>query len=85
MKPIKVYTKEYCPFCTRAKALLTARKLSFEEINIEGDNEFAQKLFAKTGFRTVPQIFIGEECVGGYTELAALDQEGKLLPLVSSD
>ncbi|PIR23813.1 MAG: glutaredoxin 3 [Deltaproteobacteria bacterium CG11_big_fil_rev_8_21_14_0_20_45_16] len=85
MKAIKVYTKDYCPYCTRAKALLSARNLSFEEINIEGDEAFTQKLFSQTGFRTVPQIFIGEDCVGGYTELASLDQEGKLLPMVSGD
>lgn len=78
MKPIKVYSKDYCPFCVRAKRLLETHGLEFEEINLENDSQSAEQLFARTGFRTVPQIFIGEECIGGYDELAALVQAGEL-------
>lgn len=78
MKAVKIYVKEWCPFCVRAKALLTHKNISFEEISIEGNQELTEKLFSETGFRTVPQIFIGEECVGGYSELAALEQAGEL-------
>lgn len=78
MKPVKVYVKDWCPFCTRAKKLLEQKGVAFEEISIEGKTEMAQQLFAQTGFRTVPQVFIGDECVGGFTELAQLEQQGEL-------
>lgn len=78
MKPVKLYVKDWCPFCVRAKALLNSKSVPFEEISIEGNAEMAEDLFNKTGFRTVPQIFIGEECIGGYTELAGLEQDGQL-------
>lgn len=76
---IRVYSKTLCPFCDRAKALLKSLSLDFEEINLDhqepGD---ALRLFEKTGFRTVPQIFIGEECIGGFDDLQALYQSGEL-------
>lgn len=78
MKKVKIYTKDYCPYCSHAKNFLTQKGISFEEINIEGDQEFAEKLFAKTGFRTVPQIFIGDECIGGYTDMIELENSGQL-------
>lgn len=78
MKPVKIYTKTYCPYCVKAKNLLEKKKITFEEINIESDADFAQKLFAKTGFRTVPQIFIGEQCIGGCDDMYALEAEGSL-------
>ncbi|MDB5037820.1 MAG: glutaredoxin 3 [Bacteriovoracaceae bacterium] len=83
MKPVKVYTKTYCPYCDRAKELLKKKNVSFEETNIENDPEGAQKLFAKTGFKTVPQIFIGEECIGGCDDLYALEKAGKLDALLA--
>jgi GrxC family glutaredoxin len=85
LKPVKLYTKTYCPYCDRAKALLTAREIPYTEENIEGKPEEAKALFAKTGFRTVPQIFIGEECIGGFTELAALDASQKLIEKLKAD
>lgn len=78
MKPVKVYTKSYCPYCVKAKTLLQQKGVAFEEIDIESDPEFAQKLFAQTGFRTVPQIFIGSDCIGGCDDLYALNHQGKL-------
>ena len=78
MKSVKIYVKDYCPYCTRAKALLNSKNIPFETVDIEKDQNFAEKLFAQTGFRTVPQIFIGDECIGGYTQLAELDQNGEL-------
>ena len=78
MKAVKIYTKSYCPYCTRAKALLNEKKIPFVEVDIEGDADGAEKLFAQTGFRTVPQIFIGEECIGGFDALSALERNGEL-------
>ena len=78
MKPVKIFTTPYCPFCVRAKRLLDRKQVPYEEVDVAGDDAARERLTAKTGMRTVPQIFIGEECVGGADELHALEAEGKL-------
>jgi len=78
MKAVKIYTKASCPYCDRAKALLNARGIAFTEETLEDRPDAAKELFEQTGFRTVPQIFIGDECIGGFQELAQLDAEQKL-------
>ncbi|MDO8644154.1 MAG: glutaredoxin 3 [bacterium] len=77
MKPVKIYTTNYCPFCQRAKAFLTEKKVPFEEVRVDADEDF-DALVEKTGWKTVPQIFIGEEMIGGFDALAALEQSGEL-------
>jgi len=83
MKEVKLYTKNSCGFCVAAKNLLTQKNIPFEEINLEDDPDGADHLFEKTGFRTVPQIFLGDECIGGFRELLALDQSGELTKKIS--
>ena len=78
MKPVKIYLTVWCPYCQRAKALLDLREVAYEEIDVDGDRETRSWLQKATGQRTVPQIFIGDESIGGYTELAALDRSGQL-------
>jgi glutaredoxin 3 len=78
MPKILIYTKSYCPYCDRAKALLQRKGASYEEISVEGDEKLYSELKQKTGLMTVPQIFINDELIGGYTDLAALDQKGLL-------
>ncbi|MEL6189828.1 MAG: glutaredoxin 3 [Myxococcota bacterium] len=78
MQPVKIYLTAWCPYCQRAKALLELREISYEEIDVDGDHATRKWLLQSTGQRTVPQIFIGEESIGGYTELAALDRSGAL-------
>ncbi len=79
MKEIKIYTTNYCPYCVKAKSLLKSKNLSFQEIDISDNQEERIALVEKSGGRkTVPQIFIGEAHIGGYDDLAALDQAGKL-------
>lgn len=77
MKVIQVYSTSYCPFCDAAKALLQARNMPFEEIDVT-DSEKKIALKQRTGMMTVPQIFIDGELIGGYQELVALDQAGQL-------
>jgi glutaredoxin 3 len=84
MPKIVIYTKNYCPYCDRAKNLLTAKHAVYEEINVEEKPGFYEELKKKTGMMTVPQIFIGEKLIGGYTDLAALDKEGGLDPLLQA-
>ena len=74
---VTVYSKDYCPYCDRAKALLKSKGVAFEAIEMEDPREFA-KLREKTGMMTVPQIFIGEKLIGGFSEMADLDRNGEL-------
>ena len=73
-----MYTTAWCGYCDRAKALLRARGLDFEEIALDGDPAFRAKLLEMTGHWTVPQIFIDDRPIGGYTELWELDRSGRL-------
>ncbi len=74
---IQVYSTPYCPYCDAAKRLLNKKGLNFEEIDVS-DPEKKQALKEKTGWRTVPQIFIEGKMIGGYQELLELDQKGLL-------
>ena len=78
MVPVKVYTWSNCPFCVRAKNLLKQKGVPFEEIDLDGKDDELNALRARTNFKTVPQIFVGETFVGGFTDLAALDGSGEL-------
>ena len=78
MKAVTVYSKNYCPYCVRAKKLLKSKGVDFKEINLEGKQDEMAQLIQKTGMRTVPQIFIDDELVGGFTELNALEKSGEL-------
>jgi glutaredoxin 3 len=80
---VTIYSKTYCPYCDRAKSLLASKGVAFEEINLEGKPDEMQALVKRTGMRTVPQIFINGKLVGGFTDLAALDQQGKLDALLA--
>lgn len=82
MAKIIVYTTESCPYCIRAKKLLSERGIPFEERKISYDDDAQwDALFAKSGMKTVPQIFHGDTVVGGYDDLAALDRENQLASL----
>lgn len=78
MKRVVVYSTLVCPYCIRAKALLSSRGIPFEEIDVTGNAEERTRLVEVTGRRTVPQIFIGDEPIGGFDDLAALDRSGEL-------
>ena len=78
MTRIRMYSTTWCGYCIRAKALLDRRGLEYEEIVMDDDPAFRQKLLEMTGRWTVPQIFIDEVPIGGYTELWCLDRDGKL-------
>jgi glutaredoxin 3 len=81
--PVKVYSTTYCPYCDRAKALLVKRAVPFEEVDVTTDNEKRAWLVkASGGRRTVPQIFIDEQPIGGSDELHALDRSGELEKLL---
>lgn len=85
MAHIEVYTKFLCPYCTRAKALLTKKGVSFEEIDIStGGPRRAEMIERSGGRQTVPQVFIDGLHIGGSDDLAALDRAGGLDPLIAA-
>ena len=73
-----MYSTTWCGYCIRAKALLDRRGLEYEEIVMDDDPAFRQKLLEMTGHWTVPQIFIDDVPIGGYTEIWWLDRDGRL-------
>jgi glutaredoxin 3 len=84
MKPVRIYTTPICPYCVRAKSLLSKKGAPVEEVDVFMDMAARQEMEAKSGgARSVPQIFIGDTYVGGCDELYALEKEGKLDPLLS--
>ena len=84
MAEVVIYTKDYCPYCVRAKALLTRKGAMFREINITHDEGLQKEMVDKSsGRKTVPQIFIGDKPVGGCDDLYALESAGKLNALLA--
>jgi glutaredoxin 3 len=73
-----MYTTRWCGYCVRAKALLEAHGLEYEEISLDDDPAFRQRLLELTGGWTVPQIVVDGRSIGGYTELWQLDRSGVL-------
>ena len=79
MAKIEVYTTSYCPYCYRAKNLLRSKGAEFTEIDVTHDNDLRAKMVELSGGRrTVPEIFINGNIIGGYDELRALDDRGEL-------
>ena len=78
MAQVKVYFKVPCPYCVNAKRLLTEKNVKFEEIDLTDKPDEFDRLKNETGFRTVPMIFIDGKMVGGYSDLRALEDQGKL-------
>lgn len=85
MPIITMYTTGVCPYCQMAKALLKQKGITeINEIRIDTDPEIRDQMMQRTGRRTVPQIYIGETHVGGFDDLNALNQAGKLDPLLKA-
>jgi len=82
MTEVTVYSIDNCPYCDRAKELLTARGLSYREIKLDrNDHEARQKLLERSGMKTFPQIFHGETVIGGFSDLSERDKADKLVSL----
>ena len=85
MAQIEIYTIPYCPYCERAKALLTRKGVAFEEIDAPAGSPSRKATIERSGGRTtVPQIFIGGQAIGGSDDLSALDRAGKLDALLAA-
>jgi glutaredoxin 3 len=84
MSPRKIvmYVTDWCPYCARARALLDSKGVAVEEIDVDAVPGARSEMLARSGRCTVPQIFIGDEHVGGCEDLHALDEAGRLDPLL---
>ena len=84
MTSVEIYTQQYCPYCHWAKELLSRKGIDFHEIDVTGNRQKRQEMVERANGRsTVPQIFIGATYVGGCDELYALEDVGKLDPLLA--
>ncbi|MGS5085515.1 glutaredoxin 3 [Hydrogenophaga sp. A37] len=85
MAQVKIYSSDYCPYCSRAKALLQQRGVTdYEEIVVDGKPELRAQMTKLSGRTSVPQIFVGDTHVGGCDDLHALDRNGGLVPLLQA-
>jgi glutaredoxin 3 len=81
---VRMYSTAICPYCIRAERLLQARGVSqIDKLRVDLDPQLREEMVRLTGRRTVPQIYVGGTHVGGFDELAALDREGRLVPLLN--
>ena len=78
MTKVEIYTTDYCPYCVKAKALLKSKNVKFTEIEMKTDQQRQDLVVKANGRKTVPQIFINNQHIGGCDDLYKLDQENKL-------
>ena len=78
MAGVKVYSSRSCGYCTAAKSLLGSKGVAYEEILLDANSELRLQIMQKSGQRTVPQIWVGETHVGGFSELREKDRTGEL-------
>ncbi len=85
MPLVEIYTKSFCPYCWRAKALLDSKGVRYEEITVDGNASERQAMIQRANGRTtVPQVFIAGRHVGGCDDLMELDRAGKLDELIAA-
>ena len=84
MGHVVIYSSDWCPYCIRAKQLLTSKSVSFDEIRVDGKPDVRAEMTRKAGRTSVPQIWIGDTHVGGCDELYALERAGKLDALLNA-
>ncbi len=85
MKKIEIYSKDWCPYCSKAKALLKSKGLTYTEIDVTSDTDRETEMIERSGRRTVPQVFIEEQSIGGYDDLAQLNATGELDTLLGRE
>ena len=83
MKPVEIYTTQTCPYCIKAKGLLTAKRVAFREIDVGGNPALRAKMTERAGRTSVPQVFIGGKHIGGCDDLHALEAAGRLDSLLA--
>ncbi len=82
MRSVTIYTKDWCSYCVRAKALFKSLGADFSEINLENDPEQRQAVSDRYHWRTMPMIVVGDQFLGGFDDVVALHRKGQLVPLL---
>jgi glutaredoxin 3 len=82
MSQVTIYVTTYCPYCTSAKGYLDRLGVPYQTVDVTHDADKRNWLRATTGMQTVPQIFVGDTSVGGFTDMRALDQQGGFRPML---
>jgi len=82
---VTVYTGSFCGYCMRVLALLERRGIAYTEVSVEDQPALREELMAKSGRRTLPQVYVGERYIGGADEMSAMDQRGELLKQLQSE
>lgn len=85
MAKVVIYSKDNCPYCVRAKQLLDAKKVKYQELHVDMDKNLLQEMLTRSQRRTVPQIFIDDHHIGGCDDLYALEQRGELDKLLKKE
>jgi len=80
---VVMYSTRFCPYCMRARGLLDSKKVDYTDIGVDGQPELRHEMIERSGRYTVPQIWIGEQHVGGFDDLAQLERQGRLNELLS--
>jgi glutaredoxin 3 len=75
---VTMYSTRFCPYCIRARMLLDSKQVNYTDIGVDGEPALRREMMQRSGRRTVPQIWIGEQHIGGFTDLARLEQLGRL-------
>lgn len=83
MKTVTLYTTQTCPYCRNAKHLLGSKGVRMKEIDIQAHPGKREEMIKRSGRRTVPQIFIDDAYIGGFDDLAKLDRQGDLMPMLA--
>lgn len=73
-----IYTTESCPYCRQAERLLTAKNIAYTEIRVDQDAALKEEMMTRSGRRSVPQIFINDQSIGGFDDMVALEKTGEL-------
>ena len=81
---ITMYSTRYCPFCMAARSLFEGRNLPYKDIGVDGEPELRRQMTALSGRQTVPQIWVGDQHIGGFDELRALERDGQLDKLLDA-
>jgi glutaredoxin 3 len=85
MAAVTVYTGSFCGYCLQVTSLLERRGIPYAEVNVEDEPGLREKLLARSGRRTLPQVFVGERYIGGADEIRALDASGELTQLMQTE
>lgn len=80
---VVMYSTRFCPYCMRARSLLDSKKVDYTDIGVDGRADLRHEMIERSGRYTVPQIWIGEQHVGGFDDLAQLERQGRLDELLS--